>query len=144
MFLRTSVVAGLIALWTIPLTAQTSCRGADQTSRAMIAVLARYATAEPGSLEAEARDSLRIPKARPEGIALVVDQRTCGEAATAYRADLRNQGGRGGFTDTVYVVRIGTRQPAYLVHDPGYLYHSAVAATYTLFDHHWRRLSYVP
>jgi len=73
-----------------------------------------YATSTDTAVMA-VRDSLRILPVPASQVGLVTDRRTCRRAGAAYQRYYR--GVAGGFSTSVYVVKVGTR---YAVLDPEY------------------------
>ena len=105
----------LISTLAVPLVAQRQpvCRGPDSISAALISELGRYASSRSGG-DAAVRDSLRLPAIPADRLHLEHLESVCSKANAAYRRHLANSGGIG-FSDRVYVVRIGR---AFAVLDP--------------------------
>jgi hypothetical protein len=134
-------VLGMALCIASPAAGQTGCRPTDSLGMVFLAHITRYA-ASTAAPEAAVRDSLRLRPVSPEQIRLVLESRTCSQAAMAYRHDLSV--GADTHTGRVYVVQAGDR---YAVLDPAY--HIAprrptlhgVNWTIVIYDATWQQLS---
>lgn len=105
-------ITGLVLLAS-PVSGQSVCRPADETSALLIRELGQYSSAVTGDNKI-VRDSLRLPLVAANNLQLVSSETVCKKANTTYQATL---GGLGGtpFSGRVYAVQIGT---VYAVLDP--------------------------
>jgi hypothetical protein len=118
------------------LAGQSVCRPADSTSTILVAHLLNYASATDAPGYAM-RDSLRIPRAPTNQVALVTEEAVCRKARDAYAADRAGKG-VGGSSGRVYVVAIGT---VYAIVDPAYHYYAPNDWTILIVDSRYKRLS---
>ena len=134
-FITTAVLA-VAMLGSRHLAGQSVCHPADSTSAILVTHLLNFASATDGPGYAM-RDSLRIPRAPTNRVALVAQEAVCKKARDAYAADRAGKG-VGGSSGRVYVVSIGT---VYAIVDPAYHYGALNDWTILIVDSRYTRLS---
>ena len=127
----TALIAGFLTLgvgactpWR--LSAQSSyCITGDGRDQDLKEWVISLATAASGSEKAAERDSLRIPIATANGVAIVTDSRICEKAGQAF-SSFRDPGSTA--KRRVYVIKVGTE---YVVFDPSLRQGDGLGAVFT-------------